>query len=290
MATLQADYNNLSEVCSCVSCPAWRRSPPSSLAVASGAQAEERFITVASTTSTQASGLFDHLLPKFEDKTGIDVRVVAVGTGKAIRMAEKGDADVLFVHHKPSEEKFVAQGYGLQRRDVMYNDFVLIGPKSDPAKAGLAKTAADALKAIAEAEAPFASRADDSGTNKAELGQWKAAGVDVKAASGGWYRETGSGMGATLNTAAAMNAYTLSDRATWLNFSNRGDLDIVFEGDPALFNQYGVIVVNPEKFPHVKADDAQAFADWLVSPEGQAVIADYKIKGDQLFFPNAAGS
>ncbi|EKV29499.1 ABC-type tungstate transport system, periplasmic binding protein [Caenispirillum salinarum AK4] len=258
--------------------------------LAAGAQAEDRFITVASTTSTQASGLFEHLLPKFEDKTGIDVRVVAVGTGKAIRMAEKGDADILFVHHKPSEEAFVAEGYGLERRDVMYNDFVLVGPKSDPAGAGAAGTAAGALAKIAEAEAPFASRGDDSGTNKAELAQWKAAGVDVKDASGDWYRETGSGMGATLNTAAGMDAYTLSDRATWLNFSNRGDLGIVFQGDPALFNQYGVIVVNPERFPHVKADDAQAFADWLVSPEGQEAIAEYKIDGDQLFFPNAAGS
>lgn len=260
------------------------------LAVATGVQAEERFITVASTTSTQASGLFEHLLPKFEDRTGIEVRVVAVGTGKAIRMAEKGDADVLFVHHKPSEEEFVAEGYGLERRDVMYNDFVLVGPESDPAGAGKAETAAGAFKAIAEAGAPFASRSDDSGTNKAELARWKAAGVDSKAASGDWYRETGSGMGATLNTAAGMNAYTLADRATWLNFSNRGDLGIVFQGDPALFNQYGVIVVNPERFPHVKADDAHAFADWLVSPEGQGAISEYKIKGDQLFFPNAAGS
>ncbi|WP_404379210.1 substrate-binding domain-containing protein [Caenispirillum salinarum] len=258
--------------------------------LAAGAHAEERFITVASTTSTQASGLFEHLLPKFEDKTGIDVRVVAVGTGKAIRMAEKGDADVLFVHHKPSEEKFAAEGFGLERRDVMYNDFVLVGPKSDPAGAGSAGTAAGALRKIAEAEAPFASRGDDSGTNKAELAQWKAAGVDVQGASGHWYRETGAGMGATLNTAAGMDAYTLTDRATWLSFRNRGDLGIVFQGDPALFNQYGVIVVNPERFPHVKADDAQAFADWLVSPDGQETIAEYRTDGDQPFFPNAAGS
>lgn len=255
-----------------------------------GAQAEDRFITVASTTSTQSSGLFEHLLPKFEDKTGIDVRVVAVGTGKAIRMAEKGDADVLFVHHKPSEEKFVEEGYGISRRDVMYNDFVLVGPESDPAGVASAKTASEALAKIAEVEAPFASRGDDSGTNKTELAQWKAAGVDVKAVSGDWYRETGSGMGATLNTAAAMNAYTLTDRGTWLNFKNRGELKILLEGDEALFNQYGVIVVNPEKHPHVKVDDATAFADWLVSPEGQQTIADYKIGDDQLFFPNAAGS
>lgn len=258
--------------------------------IATGAQADDRFITVASTTSTQASGLFEHLLPQFEEKTGIDVRVVAVGTGKAIDMAEKGDADVLFVHHKPSEETFVSEGFGLQRRDVMYNDFVVIGPKSDPAGVGTAETTPQAFQKIAEAKAPFASRGDDSGTNKAELGHWKTAGVDVKAISGDWYRETGSGMGATLNTAAAMNAYTLTDRATWLNFSNRGDLGVVFQGDPALFNQYGIIVVNPEKHPHVKLDDAQAFADWVVSPEGQEAIAAYRINGEQLFFPNAAGS
>lgn len=252
--------------------------------------ADDRFITVASTTSTQSSGLFEHLLPRFEDKTGVDVRVVAVGTGKAIQMAEAGDADVLFVHHKPSEEKFVAQGYGLERRDVMYNDFVIVGPAADPAGISGGKDAAAALEKIAAAKAPFASRGDDSGTNKAELALWKTAGVDVSGASGDWYRATGSGMGATLNTAAGMGAYALTDRGTWLNFKNRGDLKVLVEGDSTLFNQYGIIVVNPEKHPHVKLEDAQAFADWIVSPEGQQAIADYKIGGEQLFFPNAAGS
>lgn len=252
--------------------------------------ADERFITVASTTSTQSSGLFEHLLPVFEGKTGIDVRVVAVGTGKAIQMAEAGDADVLFVHHKPSEEKFVAAGYGLERRDVMYNDFVIVGPKADPAGISGMKDAAGALKKIAEAAAPFASRGDDSGTHKAELALWKKAGVDVGGASAAWYRATGSGMGPTLNTAAGMGAYALTDRGTWLNFKNRDELAVLVEGDQTLFNQYGVIVVNPDKHPHVKKDDAQAFADWLVAPEGQKAIADYTINGEQLFFPNAAGS
>lgn len=259
------------------------------LMMASGPSvAADKFITVASTTSTKNSGLFDYLLPMFTKKTGIEVRVVAVGTGKAIKLAENGDADVLFVHHKPSEEKFVKAGFGVKRTDVMYNDFVFVGPKSDPAKVGGTKTAVDALKAIAAAKAPFASRGDDSGTNKKELGLWKAAGLNPKKdASGSWYRETGSGMGATLNVASGMNAYSLTDRATWLNFGNKGDLDIVLEGDPELFNQYGIILVNPEKHPHVKKDMGQTFIDWVLSPEGQKDINAYQIKGKQAFFANA---
>jgi tungstate transport system substrate-binding protein len=250
------------------------------------ATADERFIIVASTTSTQDSGLFDHLLPLFKEKTGIEVRVVAKGTGQAIKEAQNGDADVLFVHDKKSEEKFVAEGFGVKRFDVMYNDFIIVGPKSDPAGVRGMTDAPAALAKIAAAGAPFASRADDSGTHKAELRLWAAAGVDVKAASGGWYRETGSGMGPTLNTAAGMGAYALADRGTWLSFKNKGDLEIVVEGDKRLFNQYGVILVNPEKHPHVKAADGQAFVDWLISPEGQQAIADFKIDGQQLFFPN----
>ena len=251
------------------------------------ASADERFITVASTTSTQNSGLFGHILPMFTKKSGIEVRVVAVGTGQAIRLARNGDADVLFVHHRPSEEKFVAEGFGIQRFDVMYNDFVIVGPAADPAKVSGVTDAAKALAMIAGSAAPFASRGDDSGTHKKERGLWKAAGVDVAKASGSWYRETGSGMGATLNTASGMNAYALTDRGTWLSFKNRGDLGIVVEGDQRLFNAYGVIVVNPEKFPHVKAAMGQRFIDWLVSKEGQAAIAGFKINGEQLFKPNA---
>ncbi len=247
----------------------------------------ERFITVASTTSTQNSGLFEYMLPKFQKETGVEVRVVAVGTGQAIRNAKNGDADVLFVHHKPSEEKFVAEGYGVKRFDVMYNDFVVIGPKSDPAGVGGMKDGVAALKKIAASKAPFASRGDDSGTHKKERGLWKIAGIDVKGASGNWYRETGSGMGATLNAASGMGAYVLSDRATWLNFGNKGDLQILVEGDPRLFNQYGIILVNPKKYPHVKAAEGQQFIDWVLSGEGQQVIADYKIQGHQAFFPNA---
>ena len=220
-------------------------------------------------------------------KTGIEVRVVAVGTGQAIKNARNGDGDVLFVHAKPDEEKFVADGQGVKRFDVMYNDFVIVGPKSDPAGvAGMTDVTA-ALQKIAAAEAPFASRGDDSGTHKAELKLWQAAGVDAKAASGGWYRETGSGMGPTLNTAAGMNAYALTDRGTWLSFQNRGDLDILVQGDAKLFNQYGVILVNPDKHPNVKADLGQQFVDWLIGPEGQQAIAGFKIGGEQLFFPNA---
>jgi tungstate transport system substrate-binding protein len=249
--------------------------------------AAERFITVASTTSTEQSGLFRHLLPVFRQKTGIEVRVVAVGTGQAIKLAEKGDADVLLVHHKPSEEKFVAEGYAARRLPVMYNDFIVVGAAADPAKVGGMKDTAAAFRKIAGAKAPFASRGDKSGTHLAELECWKAAGVDVAAASGQWYRETGSGMGPTLNIAAGMDAYALADRGTWLSFTNRRTLSIVVEGDPKLFNQYGVMAVSKARHPHVKDQDGQAFVDWLVSPEGQKAIADYKINGQQLFFPNA---
>lgn len=257
------------------------------LLLALPAQAADRFITVASTTSTEQSGLFRHLLPIFTQKTGIEVRVVAVGTGQAIKLAEKGDADVLFVHHKPSEEKFVAEGFAARRLPVMYNDFVVVGPAADPAKIKGSKDTTDALKKIAAAKAPFASRGDKSGTHLAELEFWKSAGIDVAAASGQWYRETGSGMGPTLNTAAGMDAYALTDRGTWLSFANRQRLAIVVEGDPKLFNQYGVMAVSKAKHPHVKDKDGEAFVDWLVSPEGQKAIADYRIGGQQLFFPNA---
>lgn len=251
------------------------------------AAAQEKFITVASTTSTQASGLFDHILPVFQQKTGIQVRVVAVGTGQAIKIGEKGDADVLFVHHRPSEDKFVADGFAEKRYDVMYNDYVVVGPKSDPAKVMGSKDVVGAFRQIAAAKAPFASRADDSGTHKMELELWKAAAIDIKAASGTWYRETGSGMGATLNTAAAMNAYALADRGTWLSFKNRADLTVAVEGDKKLFNPYGIMLVSPKKFPHVKADLGQSFIDWIVSKEGQQTIAGYKIGGESLFIPDA---
>lgn len=251
------------------------------------ANAADKFITVASTTSTQNSGLFDYILPIYQKKTGVQVRVVAVGTGQAIKIGERGDADVLFVHHRPSEDKFVAEGYAPRRYDVMYNDFIIVGPKSDPAKIGGMKDAAKALAKIAADKAPFASRADNSGTHKKELELWKDAKVDVKAASGTWYRETGSGMGATLNTSVGMGAYTLSDRGTWLNFKNRGDLVVLVQGDKRLFNPYGIMLVNPKKFPHVKAKLGQQFIDWIISPEGQKTIASYKINGKQLFYPDA---
>lgn len=251
------------------------------------AQAQTKFITVASTTSTEQSGLFKHLLPAFEKKAGFQVRVVALGTGQALDMGRRGDADVVFVHAKALEEKFVAEGHGVKRFEVMYNDFVLVGPKSDPAKVGGTKDIVAALQKIKAAQAPFASRGDKSGTHFAELQLWKAAGVDIAKEKGPWYRDTGSGMGPTLNTASGMNAYALTDRGTWLSFKNRGDLVISVEGDQRLFNQYGVILVNPAKHPHVKKDMGQAFIDWIVSPEGQAVIAGYKIGGEQLFFPNA---
>jgi tungstate transport system substrate-binding protein len=257
------------------------------LGLAVPAAAQDKFIIVQSTTSTQNSGLFDYLLPKFQEKTGIEVRVVAVGTGQAIQNAANGDGDVLFVHAKPSEEKFVADGEGVQRFDVMYNDFVIVGPPSDPAGVNGSSDVVDAMKKIAEAQAPFASRGDDSGTHKAELALWQEAGIDVASASGDWYRETGSGMGATLSTGAEMGAYILTDRATWISFGNKGDYVIAVEGDPKMFNQYGIILVNPEKHPNVKADLGQQFVDWVISSEGQAAIADYKIDGQQLFFPNA---
>ena len=250
-------------------------------------RAEDKFIIVQSTTSTQNSGLFEHILPMFTAKTGIDVRVVAVGTGQALKNAENGDGDVVLVHSKPDEEKFVAEGWGVKRQDVMYNDFVIVGPAADPAKITGLKDAAKAFKKIAEAQAPFASRGDDSGTNKAELKLWQDAGVDPKPASGTWYLETGSGMGATLNTAVGKQAYTLTDRGTWLSFANKADFKVLVEGDPKLFNQYGVILVNPAKHANVKAKEGQAFIDWLTGSEGQAAIAGYTIGGEQLFFPNA---
>ena len=247
---------------------------------------DDRFIVVQSTTSTQNSGLYDHILPMFTEKTGIGVRVVAVGTGQAIRNASNGDGDVLLVHAKPAEEQFVADGYGVARFDVMYNDFVIVGPPSDPAGVAGMTDAVAAFAKIAGAEAPFASRGDDSGTNKAELGLWREAGVDVTAASGGWYRETGSGMGTTLNIGIGMGAYVLADRATWTAFGNKGDHEIAVEGDPKLFNQYGIILVNPERRPNVKADLGRRFIDWMLSEEGQAAIASYRVDGRQLFFPN----
>jgi tungstate transport system substrate-binding protein len=251
------------------------------------AAAQEKFIVVASTTSTEQSGLFGHLLPLFTARTGIHVRVVALGTGQALDTAKRGDADVVFVHDKTAEEKFLAEGFGADRREVMYNDFILVGPQADPAKIGGTKDIAAALKKIAAAKAPFASRGDKSGTHAAELRLWKLAGIVPESGKGGWYRETGSGMGPTLNTAAAMDAYALTDRGTWLSFKNRRDLTISVEGDQRLFNQYGVMLVNPEKHKHVKKELGQAFIDWLVSAEGQKAIADYKIGGQQLFFPNA---
>ncbi|NQW08873.1 MAG: substrate-binding domain-containing protein [Alphaproteobacteria bacterium] len=251
--------------------------------------AAERFITVQSTTSTQNSGLFDAILLQFTAATGIAVRVIAVGTGQALKNARNGDGDVLLVHAKPAEEKFVADGFGMKRFDVMYNDFVIVGPAADPAGISGGRDAPKALTTIASKKALFASRGDDSGTHKKELGLWKAAGVDPTGASGTWYRETGSGMGATLNAAVGMAAYTLSDRATWIAYANKGDFEIHVEGDKQLFNQYGVILVNPAKHPHVKAADGQAFIDWLIGPAGQDAIAAYTVGGQQLFYPNAGG-
>lgn len=256
------------------------------LVCAGTARAEDRFITLASTTSTEQSGLFDHILPIFQKQSGITVRVVAVGTGQALAIGARGDADALLVHDRIGEDKFVADGNGIDRRDVMFNDFVLVGPKADPAHVRGVNDAKEAPKRIASAHAAFASRGDDSGTNRLELRLWKAAGVDVQKAGGGWYRELGSGMGATLNTSAALNAYTLADRATWANFANRQRLEILLEGDPALFNPYGSILVNPQKFPNVKADDARRWHEWLTSAAGRAAIASYRIKGEQLFFPS----
>jgi tungstate transport system substrate-binding protein len=247
----------------------------------------QKFITVASTTSTEQSGLFKHLLPVFEKKTGIQVRVVALGTGQALDLARRGDADVVFVHARSAEEKFVAEGHAVKRLPVMYNDFVLIGPRSDPAKIGGGKDILDGLKKIKAAGAPFVSRGDRSGTHIAELELWRAAGVDIAKDKGPWYRDTGQGMGPALNTASSMGAYLLADRGTWLAFRNRGDLAILVEGDKRLFNQYGVMLVNPEKHASVKRAAGQAFVDWVVSPEGQKTIAEYKINGEQLFYPNA---
>jgi tungstate transport system substrate-binding protein len=250
-------------------------------------QSGTRFITVTSTTSTQDSGLFNHLLPLFRAKTGIEVRVIAQGTGQALDTARRGDADVVFVHARPAEEKFVAEGHGVRRAPVMYNDFVLVGPKTDPAAIKRGNDIVVALRAVKDRAAPFVSRGDRSGTHQAELVLWKVAGIDPMEAKGAWYREIGQGMGAALNTAAAMNAYVLADRGTWISFKNRRELELSVEGDRRLFNQYGVILVNPERHKHVKSADGQAFIDWLVGPEGQKAIAEYKIEGQQLFFPNA---
>src|SRR5215470_15600527 len=249
---------------------------------------QERFITVASTTSTEQSGLFGYLLPIYEQQTGVKVRVLALGTGQALDVGRRGDADVVFVHARSAEEKFLAEGHGVKRYPVMYNDFVLIGPKTDPAKIAGGKDILEALKKIEATNAPFVSRGDKSGTHMAELDLWKASGIDIDTAKGPWYRDTGQGMGPALNTASSMNAYILADRGTWLAFKNRGDLTILVEGDKKLFNQYGVILVNPEKHPNVKKELGQQFIDWLVSPAGQKAIADYKINGQQLFYPNAS--
>jgi len=249
--------------------------------------ARERFITVASTTSTEQSGLFRHILPIFQKKTGIQVRVVALGTGQALDIGRRGDADVVFVHDKAAEEMFVGEGHGVGRRDVMYNDFVLIGPGSDPAKVAGGKDVVAAFDRIRAAGAAFVSRGDRSGTHAAELRIWRLTGTAIAGSKGPWYRETGSGMGPALNIASSLNAYILADRGTWLSFKNRGELAMVVEGDRRLFNQYGVMLVNPAKHPHVKKELGQAFIDWLVSPEGQKAIADYRIGGEQLFFPNA---
>ena len=251
------------------------------------AVAQDKYIIVASTTSTEQSGLFGYLLPVFQKKTGIQVRVVALGTGQALDLARRGDADVVFVHARSAEEKFIAEGHGVRRFDVMYNDFVLIGPRADPAKISGGKDILGGLKKIKAASAPFVSRGDRSGTHIAELDLWKLAGIDIATEKGPWYRDTGQGMGPALNTAAAMNAYILADRGTWISFKNRGGLAIAVEGDKRLFNQYGVMLVNPARHPNVKKDLGQAFVDWVISPEGQKTIAEYKIGGEQLFFPNA---
>jgi tungstate transport system substrate-binding protein len=248
--------------------------------------AAQRYITLASTTSTEQSGLFRHLLPLLEKKTGIQVRVVAVGTGQALDLGRRGDADVVLVHARPLEEKFIAEGYGVRRYDVMYNDFVLVGPRTDPARAG-GRDAVRALQLIHRMRAPFVSRGDRSGTHFAELELWKAAGIPIDKDRGTWYRETGSGMGPALNTASGMNAYILADRGTWISFKNRGELAILVEGDKRLFNQYGVMLVNPAKHLGVKRELGQAFIDWIISGEGQGAIAAYRVNGEQLFFPNA---
>jgi tungstate transport system substrate-binding protein len=251
------------------------------------ALAQQKFITVASTTSTEQSGLFKYLLPLFEQKTGIQVHVVAVGTGQALDIGRRGDADVVFVHARSAEEKFLSEGQGVKRFPVMYNDFVLIGPKPDPARVAGGRDIVVALRKIKAAQAAFVSRGDRSGTHIAELALWKDAGIDIATDKGPWYKDTGQGMGPALNTASSIGAYILSDRGTWISFKNRGELEIVVEGDKRLFNQYGVMLVNPQKHPNIKKDLGQQFVDWLVSPEGQKAIAGYKIGGQQLFFPNA---
>lgn len=257
------------------------------LGAASPACAEPASIVVASTTSTEQSGLFKHILPMFKDKTGIDVKVVALGTGQALDSARRGDADVVLVHDRPAEDKFVAEGFAEARHDVMYNDFVLIGPASDPARIkGLGVL--EAFRQLAVAKPPFVSRGDRSGTHSAELRAWKDSGIDLAAARGDWYRDVGQGMGPALNTASALGAYILADRGTWLSFKNRGDLTILVQGDPRLFNPYGVMLVNAHRHPTVKVKEGQTFVDWLISPEGQRAIASYKIDGEQLFFPSAA--
>lgn len=253
----------------------------------SPAHASDKFIILQSTTSTQNSGLFDFLLPKFKAETGIEVRVVAVGTGQAIKNSQNCDGDVLLAHAKEAEEKFVAEGFGVKRTDVMYNDFIIVGPGDDPAKVNGSKDVVKAMAMISRSGALFASRGDDSGTHKKELELWKKASVDVKNASGKWYRETGSGMGATLNTGVGMGAYVLADRASWLSFGNKANFKIVVEGDPVLFNQYGVIAVNPAKCPNVKSDLANTFVSWLLSPRGQTAIGEFKVNGQPMFFANA---
>lgn len=251
------------------------------------AHSADRFITLASTTSTQNSGLFDYLLPRYTEQTGIEVRVIAVGTGQAIKLAERGDADVLLVHDKAGEMRFLGEGHGVSRREVMYNDYVIVGSARDPAGVRGLNDAAEALSRIAGAGADFVSRGDDSGTHRQELRLWEAAGIDTQSVSGGWYKEVGAGMGATLNTAAGLGAYTLTDRATWATFRNRGDLVLLVEGDPRLFNQYAVVEINPALHPAVKTEEARQFADWLVSPAGQALIGAFTVDGQVLFFPNA---
>ena len=251
------------------------------------ANASERFIVVASTTSTENSGLYSFVLPRFSEQTGIEVRVVAVGTGQALHIAQNGDADVLLVHHRPSEDQFISQGYGVTRYDLMYNDYILVGPRDDPASVLSAANVIGAVQRIATNKSLFISRGDDSGTHKKELELWNQSGIDTTKAGNGWYQETGRGMGGTLNMASALDAYTLSDRATWLKFGNKGRLDILFQSDPPLFNPYGIILVNPEKHPHIKTRDGQTFIEWMLSETGQTLIADYRILGQQAFFPTA---
>ena len=251
------------------------------------ANASERFIVVASTTSTENSGLYNFVLPRFSEQTGIEVRVVAVGTGQALYIAQNGDADVLLVHHRPSEEQFISQGHGVTRYDLMYNDYILVGPRDDPASVLFAANVIGAVQRIATNKSLFVSRGDDSGTHKKELELWNQSGIDTAKVGNGWYQETGRGMGGTLNMASALDAYTLTDRATWLKFGNKGRLDILFQSDPPLFNPYGIILVNPQKHPHIKTRDGQTFIDWMLSETGQTLIANYRILGQQAFFPTA---